>query len=1406
MQYRDLIDLLEHVGKDPSRLIFEDELTGIHNRRFFLSYLEHKVRWERDEDFPLSLLMIDLDHFKEINDNYGHETGDQALLWMATLLKEVGGEDSLPVRYGGDEFMLLLPASARPEAREMADRLLQRTQDRPFRLRDEDVSVPISLSIGFATAPEDAVTSKELFQAADTALFHAKHAGKNQAASFSEIDPQKVFPKTALYRLKASGIAGREEEMAIISEALDGLARGQSQFLVIEAAPGMGKTTFLETVRRNLVGDDTFCVTRSAGDPHEGYRPYYLASQILLALFNQRNDRGAGLVEELTAEDMAHLAHILPQLGEGRTDGNDGLANRQRIFATLAQVLPKAADYRPLVLLLDDLHFADEASLLLLRVLMSRQDVSMLVCGSSVETLRLAGEEEDTPLERFCSGRREDLGLRRLKLKPLTMEGIGEYLKSVFPRLRTPGGFEGDLATITQGNPLFLGEIIRKLVNDRKVTLVGQEWVIEPLDTGYLPRSLEEIVKQKIAALDKEERSLLERASTMGEGVSLSVLAGSSDLDENRVLEFLDRAEALGLVSLDFQINDEVMRFLGKRVLDITYDAMDQVRRRELHGQVGDYQESLYQKRLLPSASLLAYHFKRSANQDKAQLYEQLQMDSSRSVFDADEAATYSEQLVEVEGEAERRLEPESIPRVPYVLRTFMSAVRNIQLYPPDSQTIAEAIRELHEAIDAILTVNEELHLAHAQRLLLANGQRLDVSRYTMLAKSFIGLLTRAELQGIVFRREVTREEIRALLMVLGKQRLEAISQGFWRTFALENGLEHIELRQVRYSRLRRKKARATLRQPVLEDEELGEEELAEIPGILRHLQGTAQNARLYPMDSKPVVRSAEQLHAALANVLARRPTLTLATAEQSLLVNGVRIDTTGFAPLANNVLEFMDTARLTSVTFSAGLPASELLVFIDALRRPPEAGQGTEYWDQVTRSKGLAHIAFNQRQYAAGVVQTLLSAVDVEFDIEEELEVDAAARLAEQMAEEPIDALRDALPRFGKELLIRGDTRLLKRLLRRLFDKFQEQDPADREMTVLACRALFDGLVLGLQHKLTELAADSLLDALPHEAEPRVLQELSTALYAMAGCSLYFADYQLASRILFEVKVRQQELDRAGNGPGNLSRLLDRRLDNTAMELLKEDLQSGSPDRQERAAQVIGSLGQQALPLLVQVIKEEKDYRVRQMAAVLLAEQGPEGGALIKRALATEVTVEQRFRILEVIDTVTRDLRDELTYCFGDSSAKIRRAAFRLFERLHQDDLIDTILPLAHEDDAAVAKGAIRSLAHLRSAAAVEALTDILEHAEDSRVAIASCQALGELGSPAGVEPLAKVLGRRKLFRRHWDSQVRATAAMALRQINDPKAARVLKKFARDKAVRVRQLATSPPAERYEETAESEA
>ncbi|MEE8146989.1 MAG: HEAT repeat domain-containing protein, partial [Longimicrobiales bacterium] len=289
-------------------------------------------------------------------------------------------------------------------------------------------------------------------------------------------------------------------------------------------------------------------------------------------------------------------------------------------------------------------------------------------------------------------------------------------------------------------------------------------------------------------------------------------------------------------------------------------------------------------------------------------------------------------------------------------------------------------------------------------------------------------------------------------------------------------------------------------------------------------------------------------------------------------------------------------------------------------------------------------------------------------------------------------------------------------------------------------------------------------------------------------------ADYPVAGRMLLEIKARREALHQSKDEDSRrLAKMLSRRLDVTSKTLIEADLKSGDPERHERAAQVVGSLGAPGIPLLIGVIKQERDFRARQTAASLLAEMGPEAGREMKRAVATEVLVEQRFRALEVIDTVTRDLGDELEYSLGDHNPKIRRAAFQLFERLHQDDLIDVVLPYARNDDHSVAKGAIRSLAVLKSERAAQAVASVLEEAKDDETAMACCQALGQIGDPAGIDALAKAL-KRDFFGvgRQREEQVRATAAIALRQINHPRAAKVLSRYVRDPDRRVKQLARS--------------
>jgi diguanylate cyclase (GGDEF)-like protein len=1386
MQYGELIDFLQNVGKDPSRLIFEDELTGLHNRRFLLSYFEHKIHWDQNDYFPLSLLILDVDLFKAINDTYGHDAGDEALVFVAGLLKEVSAEEGYPVRFGGDEFLLLLPRTELPRAVQQAHQLHQLTKERPLVLADGKGELHISLSIGVASARTDAASGNDLIRKADTALYTSKKLGRNRVTVAREADPQKSAPRVALHRLDGAEIAGRSGELAAVSEALGTLSLGHSSFLVIEGASGMGKSTVIETVRRSLSGNGALAVAKLAGKREEGFRPYYLAGQAILALMNRRADRGVPALDTLEPRELHYLGHVLPHFDDrtGAVDEDDA-RRREGIFLTLVKLVTRLVDGKPLVLLVDDLQFADEASLVLLKVLFSRHEVPTLVCGTVSETITSGPDDEIPPWQRFVQRRSEELGIVERQLQPLSSQDIAQHLAGVFPGIDLPEGFEKELARTTAGNPLFLGEVLRKLVFDQKLTLVGQRWTVELPEEGYLPRSVEEIVEQKIAALDEESRRLLEQVSTFGEDVPLSMIAGASEATENEILEFLDRAENLGLLRTDFQINDESMRFLSKRVREIVYGAIQQTRREEIHERVGTYQEGLHERNLGPSASILAYHFTRSANLEKATRYDQLQTALRLRTFDRDEAEVYSGEATiteDEEGPTDTKLPPEALQHLPPLFRTLVTSVRSVQLYPADSNPIQRAYQSSFDALAALLAGVDHVALSRSQGVLLANGHKLDVQDFRLLAHSYLELLDRAQLESIEFRRGLTFEELTSLLTHLGTLKPELIDASYWKRVVSENRFEHVALRQMRYSEVLKRRAKGGA------DTGLDPEEQAFVSKILRALLGAAKNVKLYPLGSRQVSGSIDLLLEELASVLSRRRSLTFARVDGTVIVNGVRVSTAGFETLAESFVAFLASSELVSLTFLDTVTREEVLAFVGALKSPP-ASLDPSFWQALAREKNLQGIAFNDRRYATSLVESVLETVEADPDAEQSPEEASVAGLVD----ESTDALIDALPAVGKDLLVKGEHALARKVIRRVFSEYSAHDVAVRQKIVRACQMLLESLVQALQHQFAALATDFLLRALREEEDDHLLGELASMLYQMTGSILQFADFNLAGRIFAELRQRQRDLMNTPRATGRGFAVMSRKLDASTRALLMEELQSKDPVRQERAALVLESLGKPAIPLLVEVIKQEKDFRTRQLAAGLLARMGRDAADRIKQEVVLEVTSEQRFRILEVIDVVTRDLKTELAFCLSDVNPKVRRAAFRLSERLNDMQVLELLVDFARHEDIGVAKGAIRSLASLRSPHAVGALVSALSVTKDPERAIACAQALAQLGDAVAVPALETVLTARKfpiLGKKRWDDQVRATAAFALAHIGGDRAKAALRRVADDPDPRIRQIA----------------
>ena len=158
-----------------------DPLTGFYNHRFMHERLgEEVVRTQRGRR-PLSVLMLDLDDFKLVNDTFGHLFGDRVLTWTAELIRSTLRASDIPARYGGDEFAIILPETGGDEARTAAERILEAFRERAF-VSEPRGPVPISASIGVATFPDDGRTATELLAAADRALYRVKRDGGHDAA------------------------------------------------------------------------------------------------------------------------------------------------------------------------------------------------------------------------------------------------------------------------------------------------------------------------------------------------------------------------------------------------------------------------------------------------------------------------------------------------------------------------------------------------------------------------------------------------------------------------------------------------------------------------------------------------------------------------------------------------------------------------------------------------------------------------------------------------------------------------------------------------------------------------------------------------------------------------------------------------------------------------------------------------------------------------------------------------------------------------------------------------------------------------------------------------------------------------------------------------------------------------
>ena len=455
---------------------------------------------------------------------------------------------------------------------------------------------------------------------------------------------------------KETQLIDRIEDMRLLREAADRAVSGEGGVFFLYGEAGIGKTRLTRELGAyaRLRGMRVLYGRCPALFRMDGVPPYVLWSEVIKDYLQSSSPEQLyrvvgfypGELSKLVPEIRQKLGAIPESLPISPEHGRD------RLFEAVSQFVINISKEGPLLVILDDLQWTDQSSLLLLHY---------LARGVYREPLLLLGAYRDTdvdekhPLSPVLTELNRERLLQSTQLKRMSFDDTSEMIKRILEQDDVPKEFCEHVFEKMRGNPFFTEEVIKSLKEEEVIYREGNKWKIKDVSRIEFPKTVKGVIKTRVSRLDDECQNVLTLASFVGNDFSFEALCGVTGLEENMLLEIIEKMLKTELIKETVTRGQDVYCFADVIVRDVVHEEVSHLRHKKLHSAVGSALEKTYAKKIDDHLGELAYHFLEGGDEDKALDYFLKAGEKAAKIYANDEAVSYFKSafklLEEKEGE-----------------------------------------------------------------------------------------------------------------------------------------------------------------------------------------------------------------------------------------------------------------------------------------------------------------------------------------------------------------------------------------------------------------------------------------------------------------------------------------------------------------------------------------------------------------------------------------------------------------------------------------------------------------------------------------------------------------------------------------------------------------------------------